>query len=294
MTVARLLKGCFYNRAGESTPEHNWMMRKKIVTTLLMAVALIIFCLPASAEAREIRLIVALSGYAMQDDAIVPVLQKYLRPTDYLIGWGGRRLTMSFLSRFPQVRKAMGIATARDLDKLVTQHIPELPYPLDMVYYDPEHWEQTPVEEQQRVPETLSGVAQRIREAGYRVGFAPDRRFTLELYKEINWSEVDLFVFQTQRVVCTEADLPAFHEMVNRVASFIHSRNPRTEIYVQLAFRFAEPALMKRAIDLALRTPIHGFSLLYVLNKDCPTQCTIQNFEQVLAHVTQVKTQSSP
>ena len=152
---------------------------------------------------------------------------------------------------------------------------------------------QTPVEEQQRVPETLSAVAKRIREAGYRVGFAPDRRFTLELYQKINWADVDLFVFQAQRVVRSESDLPALEEMINRVDSFIHDHNPRTEVYVQLAFRFAEPALMRQAIDIALTAPIHGFSLLYLLNKDCPTHCTVQNLDQVLSHVSQIRTSSA-
>jgi len=108
------------------------MMKQKSVMTLLMAVALMVLSLPAPAEAREIRLIVALSGYAMQDDAIVPVLQKHLRSTDYLSGWGGQRLTMSFLSQFPQVRKTMGVATSRNLHELVTQHLPQLPYALDI------------------------------------------------------------------------------------------------------------------------------------------------------------------
>ena len=266
------------------------MMKRKSVMTLSMAVALLLLSLSAPAIAREVRLIVALSGYAMQDEAIVPVLQKYLHSTDYLIGWGGQRLTMTFLSQFPQLRKTMGIASSSNFDEVMTQHIPRLPYAVDMIYYDPEHWEQTPVEEQQRVPETLSAVAKRIRQAGYRVGFAPDRRFALELYQQINWADVDLFVFQVQRVVRAESDLPALHEMVNRVASFIHDHNPRTEVYVQLAFRFAEPALMRQAIDIALTAPIQGFSLLYLLNKDCPTQCTTQNLEQVLSHVSHIRT----
>lgn len=268
-------------------------MLQKRVMTLLMAVVLLLLNLPAPAVAREVRLIVALSGYAMQDEAIVPVLHKYLRSTDYLIGWGGQSLTMSFLSRFPEVRKTMGVASSGNLDDVVTRRIPQLPYAVDMIYYDPEHWEQTPAEEQQRVPETLSGVAKRIRQAGYRAGFAPDRRFTLELYQEINWADVDLFVFQAQRVVRTQADLPVFHEMLNRVASFIHEHNPRTEIYVQLAFRFAEPTVMRQAIDLALGTPIQGFSLLYLLNKDCPTQCSVKNLEEVLAYVSHIRTSQS-
>jgi hypothetical protein len=252
---------------------------------LLLLVGLMMAGLAPVTEARDIRLIVALSGHAMQDEAIVPVLQSYLRPTDYLLGWGGRRLTISFLSQFPHVRKTMGVASSRELDELIGQSIPLLPYPLDMLYYDPEHWERTPLEEQRRVPETLSALAQRIRQARYRVGFAPDRRFTLDLYEQIDWQQVDLFVFQTQRVVRTEADLQPFREMVSRVASFIRSRNPRTEIYVQLAFRFSEPVLMTQAIDLAVAMPITGISLLYLLNEECQTQCTLHNFERVLAHV---------
>ena len=101
---------------------------------LLLFVVLMMVGLAPVTEARDIRLIVALSGYAMQEEAIVPVLQSYLRPADYLIGWGGRRLTMSFLSRFPQVRKTMGIASSREFDELITQIIPPLPYPLDMTF----------------------------------------------------------------------------------------------------------------------------------------------------------------
>jgi hypothetical protein len=256
---------------------------------LLLFVVLMMVGLAPVTEARDIRLIVALSGYAMQDEAIVPVLQSYLRPTDYLIGWGARRLTMSFLSRFPQVRKTMGVASSREFDEFTTQIIPPLPYPLDMLYYDPEHWERTPLDEQQRVPETLAALAQRIRQARYRVGFAPDRRFTLELYQQIDWQQVDLFVFQTQRVIRTEADLQPFREMVRHVASFIRSRNPRTEIYVQLAFRFSEPGLMTQAIDLAVTMPITGISLLYLLNEECPSQCTVRNLERVLAHVERLR-----
>lgn len=252
---------------------------------LFLLVVVMMAGLASVAEARDVRLIVALSGHAMQNEAVVPVLQNYLHPTDFLLGWGGRRLMISFLSRFPQVRKTMGVASSSDFDKLITQIIPALPYPLDMLYYDPEHWEQTPLEEQQRVPETLSALAQRIRQARYRVGFAPDRRFTLELYQQIDWQQVDLFVFQTQRMVRTEADLQPFHEMVSRVVTFIRSHNPRTEIYIQLAFRFSEPALMIKAIDLAVTTPITGISLLYLLNEECPTQCTVRNLEQILVHV---------
>ncbi len=260
----------------------------------LIIMSTIILSLAVPKEAQAIPLIVAVSGYAMQDEALVPVLQRYLHPSDYLIGWGGRQRTMTFLAQFPRVRKTMGIASARDLDELLTQRIPDLPYAFDMLYYDPEHWEQTPLEEQQRVPDTLSAVARRIRQAGYRVGFAPDRRFTLELYRVINWSDVDLFIIQAQRIVRSESDLPAFHDMVNQVASFIHSHNASTEIYVQLAFRFAEPALMSKAMDLVLTAPIHGFSLLYLPNPECPTQCTINNLEQVLAHASRLERASSP
>ncbi len=256
---------------------------------LLLLVVLMMAGLVSVAEARDIRLIVALSGHAMQDESIVPTLQNYLRPTDYLLGWGGHRLLISFLSKFPEVRKTMGVASSHELDKLITQVAPALPYPLDMLYYDPEHWEQTPLEEQQRIPETLSAIAQRIRQAHYRVGFAPDRRFAMELYQQIDWEQIDLFVLQTQRVVRTEADLQPFHEMVSRVVSFIRSRNPSTEIYVQLAFRFSEPTLMMQAIDRAVTMPITGFSLLYLLNENCPTQCTVRNLEQVLAHVERLR-----
>ena len=106
----------------------------------------------------------------------------------------------------------------------------ELVDQVDIVTYNPEHWEYTPTDEQENLVETVQRAAEFAHTRGLRFMFAPDRRFAEAHLGEVA-PYVDAVLLQGQRI---QHDPPAFASWVLPMISIARSANPEIQVYVQV------------------------------------------------------------
>lgn len=102
---------------------------------------------------------------------------------------------------------------------------------VDMVMYNPEHWELTPANEPQELVAIVQEATEFTHARGLRFMFAPDRRFA-EAYLGAVAPYVDAALLQAQRL---QHDPQAFASWVLEMTDVARSANPEIQIYVQVA-----------------------------------------------------------
>ena len=110
----------------------------------------------------------------------------------------------------------------RELDGLIDQ--------IDLIGYNPEHWEHTPLAEQQNLPEVVQRAATFAHEHGRQFMLVPDRRFAEEHLRQVV-PYIDAVVLQGQRL---QKDPDAFATWSRDMISLVRAGNPVVEIYVQV------------------------------------------------------------
>lgn len=106
----------------------------------------------------------------------------------------------------------------------------------DVLLYNIERWETTPEEEQRSPVESIDKTMLAIKEMGYKPGIAPSLEILQEHYKDIKWENVGFANLQFQRY----SGFPEkVYGNVKELTDFIKSKNPVSEIFVQLDFREA-------------------------------------------------------
>ncbi|MGH2820894.1 MAG: hypothetical protein ACRDJ5_09595, partial [Actinomycetota bacterium] len=117
-----------------------------------------------------------------------------------------------------------------------------------MIVYDPEHWDETPSEEQRDVAGAISKAADIVHSTGcHSFGIAPDAAFMfgfdaddcsfdLEggILRNIDWRRIDLLDVQAQRLLsgpCLQRlGLHGYRHVVSTIAAFVRERSPRTRM----------------------------------------------------------------
>jgi len=125
----------------------------------------------------------------------------------------------------------------RELDTLVDQ--------IDMVMYNPEHWELTPSDEQQDLVATVQQFAEFVHARGLRFMFAPDRRYAEEYLSEVA-PYVDLVLLQGQRL---QEDPQAFASWVQKMIEVARTANSEIQVYVQVGATLGTALDMYSAIQ---------------------------------------------
>ncbi len=172
---------------------------------------------------------------------------------------------------------------------------------LDLLMYDPEHWELTPRAEQRRWVASIRRAAALSREAGCaRFGIAPDGVFLFGLhpdrcaydlrrggYRRIPWRLIDVVDVQAQLLIsdtCAgELNVADYAEVVSSVARFARRRNPEIGIVAQVSFRHTPPLRMQEAIA-AVAEDIEGIFFSYPsagFQARC-SYCSATRLEQLL------------
>lgn len=212
-----------------------------------------------------------------RDTATIGLIEKYVGPGDDVIGPG------SPLAR--DIPSAKKIAPTPSLDGIATamSDARSRGIKLDYIVYDPEHWPQTPQQEQQDIAGSVSKAADAVHGAGLKFGVTPDRTYLIDNYQGIDWRKVDYLNMQFQRELADRANFTLFAGDVKKVTEFARAENPNIEVFVQMSFRFTDPQDIIKAVDMSSGY-VDGFVFVYLPNGPCQ-YCSNENLETVLAHV---------
>jgi hypothetical protein len=101
---------------------------------------------------------------------------------------------------------------------------------IDFVTYNPEHWTQTPPEEQQDLIGTVQRAAEFTHTRGIQLMVSPDRRFARESLGEIA-KYADLIGLQGQRL---QNDPDGFESWATELIQVARASNPEVRIFVQV------------------------------------------------------------
>jgi hypothetical protein len=110
------------------------------------------------------------------------------------------------------------------------RQFPTIPPGVTIIGYNPEHWNQTPPDEQQDLSSTVKRAAEFAHAHGLKLLVAPDLRFDQESLAQIA-PYADTIVLQGQRL---QADPAAFATSVKGLVRTAHVANPKILVYVQV------------------------------------------------------------
>jgi hypothetical protein len=102
--------------------------------------------------------------------------------------------------------------------------------PVELVMYNPEHWDLTPEDEQQDLAATVQEFADMVHARGMRFMFAPDRQYA-EVYLSQVAPHVDAVMLQGQRL---QHDPQTFAAWVLGMTEMAHTANPDIQVFVQV------------------------------------------------------------
>lgn len=176
--------------------------------------------------------------FPVQSPEVIAYFNQIARPQDIA------SFPPPFIHLLPQVtvgQKMVGFASwadaERELEALIDQ--------IDMVMYNPEHWENTPANEQQNLAATVQQAAEFAHARGLRFMFAPDRRFAEAHLGEVA-PHIDAVLLQGQRI---QHDPQAFASWVRAMVSIARASNPEAQIYVQVGATLGTASEMFAAIQ---------------------------------------------
>jgi hypothetical protein len=125
------------------------------------------------------------------------------------------------------------------------QELDALSSPVDMIMYNPEHWEFTPESEQQDLADTVRQFADFAHDRDLGFMFAPDRRYAETYLGEVA-SDVDAVMLQGQRL---QHDPQTFAAWVTGMAELAHAANPEIMVFVQVGATRGTATEMYDAIE---------------------------------------------
>ena len=102
------------------------------------------------------------------------------------------------------------------------QQLDALTEPVDMIMYNPEHWEYTPEDEQKDLAATVRQFADLAHARGLRFMFAPDRRYAEEYLQQVA-PDIDAVLLQGQQL---QHDPQTFATWVLGMARVGRTANP--------------------------------------------------------------------
>lgn len=157
-------------------------------------------------------------------------------------------------------------------------------YNLDLIVYNIEIWERTPELERTNPSLSISKGAHLVHEAGYRYGIAPDAPMLMDIFKKINWTEIDFLDMQLQRF---SQNVTEYSSIAEEITSFVRSRNPNIEIFTQVSFRFTDANEMIKIVE-SVKDIVDGFIIAYSTNTrsdSCVSRCSAHDLELVLNRI---------
>jgi hypothetical protein len=158
----------------------------------------------------------------------------------------------SSISQINAGRKMIGFAAWADAEV----EIENLKGQISGVLYDPEHWENTPLSEQQNLAATIKHAAEYTHARGLIFFVAPDRRFVEESLADFA-PYVDMLMLQGQRV---QEDPQLLAGWVHEKALIARKANPDIKIFVQVGATRGSAQVMLTALQ-AMSEDIDGIAV---------------------------------
>jgi hypothetical protein len=121
---------------------------------------------------------------------------------------------------------------------------PTIPAGITIIGYNPEHWAQTPPDEQQDLPATVKHASEFAHAHGMRLLVAPDLRFDQESLGQIA-PYVDVIALQGQRL---QDNPTTFATTVKGMIRMARAANPKILVYVQVGAPRGSAAQMLEAL----------------------------------------------
>lgn len=134
--------------------------------------------------------------------------------------------------------------------------LPELAGKIAVVSYNPEHWEQTPAEEQANLPDTVQRAQEVAHQYDLQFMVAPDRRFARDYLRQIA-PAADLIALQGQRI---QQDPEAFEAWASALIAIAREANPQVKVFVQVGANRGTAEEMLAAIQ-TIGGEIDGISI---------------------------------
>lgn len=168
-----------------------------------------------------------------------------------------------------------------------------------LALYDAEHWEATPVQEQNDLKSAISQGKTLAVSAGCAYGIAPDGQYiglipgkcdadpSTGIHKQIDWQGIALFNIQAQRLLsdrCGPDGMGKYIAFVTGVVREVRANNPSTKVSAQFSLRYSQPAQIIDAIR-QLRGIVDGFYLAYPSQGGHCKYCSAGNVAKVLAAI---------
>jgi hypothetical protein len=116
---------------------------------------------------------------------------------------------------------------------------------LEFVLYNPEHWENTPADEQENLPAIVRDAAETLHARNISLFIAPDRKFTDENLDDLA-HYADGIMLQGQRL---QDDPALFASWITEKIDVARAANPDTFIFVQVGATRDTPEQMMLAIQ---------------------------------------------
>jgi hypothetical protein len=206
----------------------------RAITILLLAGSL----LPGLAEARQGNLSELPITFPVQSPEVAAFFHEIAGPQD-LASVPPEQLFLLHQDTVGQ--KLVGFRSFAD----ARQELDALTSPVDMVMYNPEHWEFTPETEQQDLADTVRQFADFAHERDLGFLFAPDRRYAETHMSEVA-PDVDAVMLQGQRL---QHDPQTFAAWVTGMAELAHAANPEIMVFVQVGATRGTASEMYAAIE---------------------------------------------
>lgn len=171
------------------------------------------------------------------------------RPDDIALILSGH---MNLLPEITSGQVRVGFASWAEAEGV----LPGIANRIDIVSYNPEHWEQTPAAEKENLPRTIQAAAEFAHNQGVKLMVTPDLRFASEYLDEIA-PYADMIGLQGQRI---QNDPQEFKVRAREMIQITRANNPDVQIYVQVGATQGTASEMLAAIQ-TISNEIDGISI---------------------------------
>jgi hypothetical protein len=166
----------------------------------------------------------------------------------------------------------------------------------ELIVYDPEEWEQTPVTEQQDLPGSIKRAAAIThKKSCFKFGIAPSGQYVgrrnckakpNSLATSVDWTKVDVFIIQAQGMLSSNCggikNVRDYSRFISEWAKIVKPINPNIKVMGHFSLRHSPPETIYTAIA-ETRDVVDGYYLAYpkIEGKVCK-YCTPENLNDVI------------
>lgn len=177
----------------------------------------------------------------------------------------------------------------------------------DVISYDLEHWDATPVAEKVNPPASMAQGMDLIHSIGYSGAIDPDGDYLMQYWDKWPYAKADVLVMQLQRWSgATDSDRAQLLSWAKKISEDAKAKNPNIVVFTQISFRQSSNCYektascvidvtqslnnLKKSIDELDKIPtVDGVRIVYLPDSSgnpCdPILCNPANLDQIFGYV---------